>query len=333
MKTMVIENFGAPDLFGLTEIDPPKLRPGHVVVKVMASSVNPIDCKIRSGAVPAIAPPFPAVLHGDIAGIITEVADDVDQFSVGDEVYGCSGGVSSVSGALCESMLVDADTIARKPSSLTMTEAAALPLVAITAWDGLFNKARAPAGRDVLVHGGLGGVGHIAVQLAVHAGANVYTTVGDDSEFAEAQAFGAKAAINYKTESPSDYSARLTDNQGFDLIFDTVGGPNLENSFAAAKGNGEIITTTASVTLDLSPMLQKSLSLHVVFMLLPLISGHGLAMYHHALSETALLVDKGKMRPRIDPTQFTFSEVGAAHALLESGRAKGKVVLINDLHG
>jgi NADPH2:quinone reductase len=230
-------------------------------------------------------------------------------------------------------MLVDADTIARKPSSLTMAEAAALPLVAITAWDGLFNKARAPASRDVLVHGGLGGVGHIAVQLAVQAGANVYTTVGDDKEFAEAQAFGAKAAINYKTESPSDYTARLTDNQGFDLIFDTVGGPNLENSFAAAKGNGEIITTTASVTLDLSPMLQKSLSLHVVFMLLPLISGHGLAMYHHALSETALLVDKGKLRPRIDPTQFTFSEVGAAHALLESGRAKGKVVLINDLHG
>jgi len=333
MKTMVIEKFGAPDLFGLTEMAPPNLKPGHVVVKVMASSVNPIDCKIRSGAVPAIAPPFPAVLHGDIAGIITEVADDIDQFSVGDEVYGCSGGVSSVSGALCESMLVDADTIARKPSSLTMAEAAALPLVTITAWDGLFNKARTPEDRDVLVHGGLGGVGHIAVQLAVHAGASVYTTVGDDKEFAEARAFGAKAAINYKTESPSDYAARLTDNQGFDLIFDTVGGPNLENSFAAAKGNGEIITTTASVTLDLSPMLQKSLSLHVVFMLLPLISGHGLAMYHHALSEAASLVDQGKIKPRIDPTQFTFSEVGAAHAFLESGQAKGKVVLVSDLHG
>ena len=99
-----------------------------------------------------------------------------------------------------------------------------------------------------------------------------------------------------------------------------------------AKGNGEIVTTTASVTLDLSPMLQKSLSLHVVFMLLPLISGHGLAMYHHALSEAASLVDQGKIKPRIDPTQFTFSEVGAAHAFLESGQAKGKVVLINDLH-
>jgi NADPH2:quinone reductase len=332
MKAMIIEKFGAPDVFGLTTIDPPKLKPGHVIVKVMASSVNQIDCKIRSGAVAAITPPFPAVLHSDIAGIITEAADDVEQFSVGDEIYGCSGGISAVSGALCETMLVDADTIARKPSSLTMAEAAALPLVTITAWDALFNKAKAPAGRDVLVQGGLGGVGHIGVQLAVHAGANVYTTVGDDTEFAEAQAFGATAAINYKTESASDYVARLTDNKGFDLVFDTVGGPNLENSFVAAKHYGEIVTTAARVTLDLSPMHLKSLSLHVVFMLLPLITGQGRTLYHNVLSEAAALVNQGKLRPLIDTTQFTFSNVGDAHAYLESGQAQGKVVLSNDLH-
>ena len=332
MKAMVIEEFGTPEVFGVTEIDPPRLKPGHIVAKVMASSINPLDCKIRSGAVSAITPPFPAVLHSDMAGIVTEVADDVEQFSVGDEIYGCSGGVGAVSGALCEFMLADAETIARKPSSLTMPEAAALPLVTITTWDALFNKAKTIAGRDVLIHGGLGGVGHIGVQLAVHAGADVYATVGDNTEFAEAQAFGATTAINYKTESPSDYVTRLTDNKGFDLVFDTVGGSNLEKSFIAAKNNGEIVTTAARVTLDLSPMLQKSLSLHVVFMVLPLITGHGRALYHQVLGEAAALVNQGKLRPRIDTTQFTFSEVGDAHAHFESGQAQGKVVLINDLH-
>ena len=332
MKAMIIEQFGQPDVFGLTEMDPPKLKPGHVMVKVMASSVNQIDCKIRGGAVSAIAPPFPAVLHGDIAGVITEKADDIEQFSVGDEIYGCSGGVGAVSGALCETMTVDADTIARKPSSLTMAQAAALPLVTITAWDALFNKVKPFAGQRILVHGGLGGVGHVGVQLALHAGADVYTTVGDSSEFAEAQALGATAAINYKTESASDYVARLTDNQGFDMVFDTVGGPNLENSFVAAKDNGEIVTTAGRVTLDLSPMHLKSLSLHVVFMLLPLLKGHGRELYHHVLSEAAALVDQGKIRPLIDATRFTFSKVSDAHAYLESGRARGKVVLFNDLH-
>ncbi|MEE4378102.1 MAG: zinc-binding dehydrogenase [Candidatus Competibacteraceae bacterium] len=333
MKAMVIEKFGAPDVFGLTEMESPKLSPGHAIVKVMASSVNQIDCKMRSGAVPAITPPFPAVIHSDIAGVITEVADDVKQFSVGDEIYGCSGGISAVSGALCETMLVDVDTIAKKPTSLTMAEAASLPLVTITAWDALFNKAKPLAGQDVLVHGGLGGVGHIGVQLAAHAGAHVYTTVGNDTEFAEAQAFGAKAAINYKTESTADYVALLTGSKGFDLVFDTVGGPNLENSFAAAKLYGEIVTTAARITLDLSPMHLKSLSLHVVFMLLPLITGQGRTLYHNVLSEAATLVNQEKLRPLIDATQFTFSKVGDAHAYLESGQASGKVVLVNDLHG
>lgn len=134
MKGQLTKKFGDPSVFELSEISKPSLKSGHVLIKICATSVNQIDCKIRSGVVSAIAPDFPAILHGDVAGIVEEVADDVKTFKVGDEVYGCAGGLKGSGGALAEFMLVDAKLIAIKPKSLSMLESAALPLVSITAW-------------------------------------------------------------------------------------------------------------------------------------------------------------------------------------------------------
>lgn len=163
MKGQLIKKFGDPSVFKLSEIAKPLLKTGHVLIKVCATSVNQIDCKIRSGIVSAIAPDFPAILHGDVAGIVEEVADDVKNFKTGEEIYGCAGGLKGSGGALAEFMLVDAKLIAKKPKSLSMLKSAALPLVSITAWEALFTKAKLKNQNKILIHGGVGGVGHVAV--------------------------------------------------------------------------------------------------------------------------------------------------------------------------
>lgn len=174
MRAMVIDRQGPSSVFHEAERPCPQTRPGHVLIRVRASSVNPVDYKIRSGM--PIAPDFPAVLHGDVAGEVVEVGEGVSDFAVGDAVYGCAGGVSGTQGALAEYMLADARLLAPKPSNLSMEQAAALPLVGITAWEGL-ERTRVIAGANVLVHGGTGGVGHMALQLARTLGATITTTV------------------------------------------------------------------------------------------------------------------------------------------------------------
>jgi len=327
MKAQVITQFGDPSVFKLMEVDKPVLKPGHVIIKVYATSVNPIDCKIRSGAVAAIAPEFPAILHGDVAGIIDSVAKDVTGFKVGDEVYACAGGVRGCTGALAEFMLADAKFLAIKPKELSMHETAALPLVSITAWDALFEKAKLDKNKNILIHGGVGGVGHIATQLARWCGAKVYSTVTKNEDFKLAKDFGASEVINAKDEDVEQYVRRLTENKGFAVIFDTVGGTNLDRSLSAAAIYGNVVTTLSRSTHDLTLMQDKSLSLHVVFMLLPLLTGERRELHGKILREVAAIVDAGKLKPRIDPNQFNLKNVSDAHALLESGKAQGKIVV------
>lgn len=327
MKAQTIKKFGDPSVFELAELPKPELKPGHALIKVCATSANRIDCKIRSGAVPAISPDFPAVLHGDVAGIVEAVADDVQDFKVGDEVYGCAGGLKGSGGALAEFMPVDAKLIAKKPKSLSMREAAALPLVSITAWDALFVKGKLKAKQNILIHGGVGGVGHIALQLAKWCDVNVFTTVRSNEDAALAKSFGANETINFQEESVQQYVARLTDSQGFEMIFDTIGGENLDRSLAAAKINGHVITTVSRSIHDLTPMHSKALSLHVVFMLIPLLKNEGRAAHGEILTKLASIVDEGKLKPLVDPNEFTLDTVANAHTLLESGNAKGKVVI------
>lgn len=251
----------------------------------------------------------------------------VSEFQMGDEVYGCAGGVKGESGALSEFMLVDAKLIARKPKSLSMAEAAALPLVTITAWEGLFEKIKIASGQKILVHGGAGGVGHVAIQLAKWAGADVYATVSSSEKAELAKSFGAIEAINYRKESVQDYVDRITDGKGFDVVFDTVGGENIDKSLMAVAQYGNVITILSLSTHDLSLLFAKSANLHVVFMLLPLLYNIQRERHGEILRQTATLVDQGILKPFIDSQRFSFEEVGNAHTFLESGKALGKVVI------
>lgn len=327
VKAQVIQQFGPPSVFKMVEMQKPVNQPGHVIVGVKATSVNPIDCKIRAGQLPAIAPTLPAVLHGDVAGVIVQVAPHVSGWKVGDEVYACGGGVKGTGGALAEFMLVDSACLAHKPKSLSFAQAAALPLVTITAWTALFLRAKVKAGMNLLVHGGVGGVGHIGVQLAKWAGANVSVTVGSDEDFDLARKLGAQYTINYRTETAAQYVQRVTQEKGFDLIFDTVGGKNLDLSFQAAALNGTVVTTSSRSTNDLTPMHQKGLSLHLVFMLIPLLFNLDRKHQGEILTKAAGLVDEGKLFPLIDDRMFQFDEAAQAHEYVESGKARGKVVI------
>ena len=326
MKAFVIKHFGEPDIFQAVDLPQPKLLPDHVLIKVAATSVNPVDTKIRQGVVADIAPDFPAVLHGDVAGVIEAVGENIKGFKVGDEIYGCAGGVKGTGGALAEYMLADVNLIAHKPKSLTMVEAAALPLVSITAWEGLIDRAKIQSGQKVLVYGGTGGVGHLGVQLAKWAGAKVYATVSSEEKAAIARSLGADVTINYYDTAVEEFVAQYTDGAGFDVVFDTVGNDNLQNAFKAAKLNGTVVSTVSLSKQDLTLLHAKGLTLHLVYMLIPMLSGINRAYHGQILVKLADIVDRGKIRPLIDPQVFAFSEVAAAHSHLESG-AIGKIVL------
>ena len=327
MKVQAIAQFGDPSVFQTIDLPQPQVIPGHVLIRVAATSVNPVDFKLRQGAMPSIAPAFPAVLHGDVAGVIEAVGEGVTAFKPGDEVYGCAGGFKGMGGALAEFMLADADLVALKPQSLTMKEAAALPLVAITAWESLINRAKVQPGQTVLVHAATGGVGHIGVQIAKWAGAKVFTTASNQQKLAIARNLGADVAINYQQQTPEDYVAEHTAGKGFDVVFDTVGKNNLDRSFLAAALNGTVVSISTRSSHDLSPLHAKGLTLHVVYMLIPLLHGKGRAQYGKILFNIAKLVDRGVIRPLLDPKSFRFSEVAAAHRHAQSGQAIGKVTL------
>jgi NADPH:quinone reductase len=327
MKAQVIKQFGDANVFETIELPRPEVISGHVLIRVAATSVNPVDYKIRRGSASGIAPAFPAVIQGDVAGVIEEVGEGVTSFKPGDEVYACAGGVKGTGGALAEYMLADADLVAFKPKSLTMVEAAALPLVSITAWEGLIDRAKIQPGQTVLVHAATGGVGHIGIQLAKAFGAKVFATASSDEKLEIARQLGADIAINYRQKTVAEYVAEYTNGKGFDVVFDTVGGETLAKSFEAAALNGTVVSISTSQTYDLSPLHRKGLSLHVVFMLIPMLHNMGRASHGKILTEVAKLVDEGKVRPLIDSKIFNFDEAELAHRHLESGQAIGKVVL------
>lgn len=329
MKAQVIRKFGGPDVFENAEVPKPKAIQGHVVIEVKATSVNPIDTKIRSGAVPAVAPEFPAVLHGDVAGVVVEVGEGVTEFKVGDEVFGCAGGFKGTGGALAEYMLADVQLLALKPKNITMAQAAALPLVTITAWESLFSRAKVQTGQTVLVHAATGGVGHVAIQLAKLAGAKVFTTASSEEKLSIGKSLGADVCINYRKQSVEEYVKEYTDGKGFDIVFDTVGGENLDRSFQAAATYGTVLAIAARSTHDLSPLHAKALSLHITFMLLKVINKEQRQEHGEILREVAHLVEQGKLLPLLDEKTFSFDQVSEAHTYLESNKAIGKVILIN----
>ena len=331
MKAMLVQAYGDDAVFEAADVPTPTPAPGQVLVRIAASSVNTVDTMIRRmGKDLPLSPDAPALLGMDLAGTVVALGDGVQDFAVGDEVYGCAGGLADLPGTLAEHLAADARLLAHKPKRLSMREAAALPLVGITAYEGLVRAGIGPDadanGKSVLVHGGSGGVGHVALQLARHFGADVYATGGGAPQLELIAKLGA-TPIHYKEERVADYVAKHTGGAGFDVVYDSVGGANMANSFEAAALNGHVASTVSLCELDLSTAHFKGLSLHVVFMLIPMLHDRGRAEHGAILRRLAEIVDAGGLSPVLDELRFSLEDAGAAHARLESGKGMGKVVI------
>ena len=324
MKAMLLRSHGGPENLRLEDVPTPAPKAGEVLVRIHAASVNPIDLKIRTGL--PVGPQLPAILGCDFSGVVEQVGEGVTSFRVGDEVYGCAGGVRGLGGTLAEFMVCDPVLLALKPRSLSHREAAALPLVSITAWQ-LIDRPALTQGESVLVYGATGGVGHVALQMARARKARVCAVVSNQEKAELARSLGANDVILYPEEAPEMYIQRLTQGQGFDVVIDTVGGANLDKAFQAAATQGRVSACAARSTHDLSPLHAKALSLHVVFMLLPMLTGKARSAHGHILKEVTALCDAGQLRPVLHDARFDLAQASQAHAVLEAGEATGKVVV------
>ena len=323
MRAYVVER--VQGAFREVDLPCPVPGPGQVLVRVHASGVNPLDTKIRAGKAAHARQPLPAVLGLDVAGEVADVGPGVSAFRRGEAVYGMVGGVGGVQGTLAEYVAVNAALLAAKPKSLSMRQAAALPLVTITAWEGIVDRAKVHSGQKVLVHAGAGGVGHVAVQLAKSMGADVFTTVSQDRRTI-AESFGA-TAIDYRSVTPEQYVDLHTGGEGFDVVYDTVGGVTIDASFAAVKRyTVHVVSCLGWTTHSLAPLSFRGATYSGVFSLLPLLTGLDQSHHGHILRNAAALVDAGTLKPLVNDRRFPAAEIAAAHALVESGTI-GKVVV------
>jgi NADPH2:quinone reductase len=327
MNAAILDAFGQPLRIGRVPI--PDLRPGHVLVRIEASGVNPLDIKIRAGLAGHARTDPPAILGIDLAATVQAVAEDVTGFESGDRVYGMTGGVGGVPGSLAEYAVVDAELLAHRPATWTARQAAAVPLSAITAWEGLIDRADVHAGQQVLIHGGAGGVGNIAIQLAVMRGADVYATGSRDG--LEVIKHHGATPIDYTTTTPPEYVQRFTAGQGFDIIFDTIGGSTLDASFESVRTyTGHVVSILGWGTHRLAPLSFRGATYSGVFALLPLITGHGRPHHRDILQQVAAIADRGRLTPLLDSRTFTLDTVHDAHSVIENGSARGKIVI--DIH-
>jgi NADPH:quinone reductase len=324
MRSLVVEVPNGP--FVLTESPVPTVCEGQVLVRIKASGVNPLDTKIRAGNGAHARVELPAILGMDMAGVVEAVGPGVTTFQPGDEVYGMVGGIGGLQGTLATHAAVDANLLAVKPRNLSMREAAALPLVLITAWEGLVDRANVHAGQKVLVHAGAGGVGHVAVQIALAFGAQVFATVSKDKAKI-VEGFGA-TAIDYKSQSVEAYVNLHTDSEGFDIVYDTVGGGTLDDSFLAAKTyTGHVVSCLGWGMHKLAPLSFRGATYSGVFTLLPMLTGKGRAHHGQILRQGAKLAEAGKLKPLLSRERFTFETALEAHTTVESGSTIGKVVV------
>jgi NADPH2:quinone reductase len=323
MKALLVN---APNAaFQMTDVPKPVPGPGQVLVRIAASGVNPLDTKIRAGAAAHAKHPLPAILGIDLAGIVESIGPGADGFHIGEAVYGMTGGVGGMPGSLAEYAAVDARLLAPKPAHLSMREAAVLPLIAITAWEGLVDRARLAPGQTVLVQAGAGGVGHAAVQIAHALEARVFATHrGSHGDYLAS--LGAEP-IDTREMDTAAIVAKYTAGHGFDIVFDTVGGAVLDASFQSVKRFGHVVSALGWGMHALAPLSFKSASYSGVFTLLPLLTGEGREHHGAILREAARLADAGKLTPRMDPQQYDLATTEAAHIAVASGTAAGKIVV------
>jgi alcohol dehydrogenase len=311
MKAIQIKKYGSNDVVEVNETaSAPSLSSGKILVDIKASGVNPVDWKIREGYMQQIMPlQFPSTLGMDFSGVVKQVEEDAhSDFKQGDEVYGQASIFSGGSGAFAELALASKDSIAHKPKTLNYLEAAALPLVGVSAWQALVEHIRLSKDKKVLVQGGAGGIGSIAIQLAKHLGAFVATTVStDDKQFV--QELGADQVIDYKTENFEDIV------HDYDAVFDTVSGDTYKRSFKVLKkGSGMIVSTLEQPNSEL----MNQYGIKAVFLFSQ--------VNRQRLTRLAEWIDQNNIRVNIDKT-FSLDEAAKALDYQKEGHPRGKLVL------
>jgi len=332
MKAIFIEQGGGTEVLRVGDMPDAALsRDDQVLVRLKAVGINPIDTKIRSA--PERFPlTMPAILGCDGAGVVEAVGQAVTAFSPGDEVYFSQPGFMGRQGTYAEAVAVDAALLARKPASLSFAEAAAAPLVLITAWEALHDRARIQAGQRVLIQAGAGGVGHVAIQLAREAGARVAVTVSNDDKAAFARQLGAEHVINYRHQDVTAAVLAWTDQQGVDIAFDTVGGTVLDDCFSCAKPYGDVVTILApTADTQWGEARTRNLRFSMELMLSPVLLGLESAKRHQAeiLRRCAALLDQRRLRIAV-AARYPLDQAAAAQACLEQQHPVGKVILSLD---
>ena len=312
MRAMVTPQFGGPDLFEERDVERPHPGPGEVLVRVVAAGTNPVDAKVRAaGGSRGLEAPI--ILGADVSGVVEEVGPGVTDLAPGDEVYytpEVSGPGSN--GAYAEYHVARADIVAKKPASLSHEEAAAVPLAGGTAYEALVRRLAVKVGETTLIHGGAGGVGSFAVQIARASGARVLATAGPDNQ-ETLEALGADVAIDYTQQDVAEVALDYTG--GVDAVLDAVGGETVVNSIPATRPFGRLATILGAQG-DLTPLYQKNQVLFGVF----------LTRERARLEELARLIERGQVRPLVDQV-LDLGEVGKAHERLDSGHGRGKTVL------
>ncbi|MEY3333496.1 MAG: hypothetical protein RLZZ176_1796 [Cyanobacteriota bacterium] len=330
MKAILMTAAGKPDVLELQEVPQPIPINKEILVQILAAGVNPIDTKLRQRGT-FYPEQMPAILGCDGAGIVEAVGSDVEKFHVGDEVYFCYGGLGGNAGNYAEYTIVDERFVAFKPKSISFAQAAAAPLVLITAWEALYERGRLEPGEKVLIHAGAGGVGHVAIQLAKLKGAEVATTVSSPEKANFVTKLGADKVIFYQETDFVTSALEWTNGEGVDLVFDTIGGDTFEKSFPAVRVYGDIVTILEPKANTVWKVARnRNLRIGLELMLTPMLLGNVEALIHHGeiLQQCANWIDAGKLTIEVSQT-FPLAEVAKAHAVIESGSVQGKLVLLN----
>ncbi|MGZ8175660.1 MULTISPECIES: zinc-dependent alcohol dehydrogenase family protein [Methylobacter] len=328
MKAIMMTAIGNPDVLELQEIDEPEISTAtQVKVRLKAAGVNPVDTKIRHSGL-LYDHPLPAVLGCDGAGEVIETGSAVSQFKPGDKVWFCHGGLGREQGNYAEYTVLDQRWVSLMPQTCSFAEAAALPLVLITAWGGLFDRGGLQAGQTVLIHAGAGGVGHVAIQLAKLKGARVIATVRSEQKTEFVKAMGADEVILYRQDGLADAVNELTGGKGADLVFDTVGAEVFKASIPATAHFGRLVTLLDPGELSLAEARMRNLLIGFELMLTPMLRDLPEARDKHVeiLKQCAQWVDRGLLKTHISK-QLPLAEAAKAHELIETGHSTGKIVL------
>jgi len=312
MKAVVIDQFGGPDVLEARDVALPVTGPTEVLVEVFAVGLNPVDFKIRQGHLNDLLPTtFPRILGGDIAGIVRSVGADVQSFSVGDEVF--FSNPLDRDGGYAEFVAVDAQYVARKPATLSWTEAASLPVAGLTAIQALRDFGHIKRGSKVLIHAAAGGVGSFAVQYAKHMGAVVYATASA-AKADYVRSLGADYVIDYRQEDFVDFAHQ---HGGMDIVLESIGGLNYPRSIAATRDGGAVPSIVNPPDPDSLTMAARR-SIKTDFMLL-----RGEAKDLQLIAE---LADHDIIRPTVSRV-YELEQIRQAHGELEAGRTSGKLVV------